>query len=82
MNRTWRYTTGGSFAASFAHAGRCGRFYDLAGSNALLELGCAALCTPLGRRAAGKIFFGNGSFPNVMPGNAGKVLVPAARRLS
>ncbi len=41
--------------------------YDLAGSNLMLELGCAALRTPLGRRAARKIFFGNGSFPDVPP---------------
>ncbi len=39
--------------------------YDLAGSNVLLELGFAALRTPLGKRAAKKIFFGNGSFPDV-----------------
>ncbi len=54
--------------------------YDLAGSNLLLELGCAALRTSLGRRAARKIFFGNGSFPDVIASAKPGALLPPARR--
>ncbi|REK19569.1 MAG: NAD(P)/FAD-dependent oxidoreductase [Planctomycetota bacterium] len=36
--------------------------YDLAGSNVLLEAGCAALRTGPGRRLAERIFFGRGAF--------------------
>jgi flavin-dependent dehydrogenase len=39
--------------------------YDLAGSNLMLEAGCALLCSPPGRWLARRIFFGRGSFPDV-----------------
>jgi len=39
--------------------------YDLAGTNLMLELGCAVLRSPPGRKLAQKIFFGHGSFPDV-----------------
>jgi flavin-dependent dehydrogenase len=40
--------------------------YDRAGSNAMLEVGCAVLRMPLGRALARRIFFGRGSFPDVL----------------
>jgi flavin-dependent dehydrogenase len=54
--------------------------YDLAGSNAMLEIGCAAMRTAIGRRLARKIFFGNGSFPDVRQLAAKAPIGPAARR--
>jgi flavin-dependent dehydrogenase len=39
--------------------------YDLAGSNLMLEAGCAFLRTPPGRWLARRIFFGRGSFPDL-----------------
>jgi flavin-dependent dehydrogenase len=44
--------------------------YDLAGTNLLLEAGCAAMRTSYGRRIARRIFFGRGSFPDVRPAPA------------
>jgi flavin-dependent dehydrogenase len=39
--------------------------YDLAGSNAILELGFRALRSAAGQTIARRIFFGNGSFPTI-----------------
>jgi flavin-dependent dehydrogenase len=39
--------------------------YDLAGSNLMLEAGCALLRSAPGRSLARRIFFGRGSFPDV-----------------
>jgi geranylgeranyl reductase family protein len=39
--------------------------YDLAGTNLMLEVGCALLRLPVGRGLARRIFFGRGSFPDV-----------------
>jgi flavin-dependent dehydrogenase len=56
------------------------RVYDLVGSNAVLELGCAALRTRLGLRAARKIFFTSGSSPIAAAPVAGRELAPTAAR--
>jgi flavin-dependent dehydrogenase len=56
------------------------RVYDLVGSNAVLELGCAALRTRLGQRAAGKIFFTSGSSPIAAAPVAGRELASTTVR--
>ncbi len=52
--------------------------YDLAGTNAVLELGIRALQSRFGRSVARKIFFGNGSFPT-LPAQADALRTRATR---
>ncbi len=56
--------------------------YDLAGSNMLLEFGCAVMRTPFGRRMAERIFFGRGSFPDLAPATAAAGMTKLARGAS
>jgi flavin-dependent dehydrogenase len=73
----WRFFTTGDAAQLAAYDGREFRrrfrarralraVYDWAGSNAMLEAGCAILRLPLGRWLARRIFFGRGSFPDLL----------------
>ena len=56
------------------------RVYDFAGSNTVLELGCAALRTRLGQRVARRIFFTRGSSPIAAAPIAGRELASAAAK--
>lgn len=69
-------TSGGDPAQLAAYDGRVFRkryrarralraVYDLAGSNAILELGFRVLRSAAGQAIARRIFFGNGSFPTI-----------------
>lgn len=77
----WQFLSSGDASHLAAYDGRQFRrrfrarralrtVYDLAGSNAMLEAGCALLRWPGGRALARRIFFGRGSFPDVAPERA------------
>jgi flavin-dependent dehydrogenase len=72
----WQYLSTGEAAHLAGYDGRQFRrrfrarralraVYDVAGSNALFEAGCALLRLGVGRWLARRIFFGRGSFPDV-----------------
>jgi flavin-dependent dehydrogenase len=78
----WRFLSTGDAAklavyngAKFRRAFRARRalrtVYDLAGTNFLLEAGCALLRLPVGRSLARRIFFGRGSFPDLATAGEG-----------
>jgi flavin-dependent dehydrogenase len=78
----WQFLSTGDAAHLAAYDGRKFRrryrarralraVYDLAGSNVMLEAGCALLRLPVGRTLARRIFFGRGSFPDVATAGEG-----------